>query len=114
MAADLDAMAAMLDASLDYLRGLQDSEPARPIDVNALLQTLVEDNAVQGRELGLAGEADKPYPGRLAALQRAVQNLIDNFQWPVGAAQALVLAFCGMAAVFVYARISGLFTKGIQ
>jgi putative spermidine/putrescine transport system permease protein len=43
-----------------------------------------------------------------------VQNLIDNFQWPVGAAQALVLAFCGMAAVFVYARISGLFTKGIQ
>ena len=78
MAADLDAMAAMLDASLDYLRGLQDSEPARPIDVNALLQTLVEDNAVQGRELGLAGEADKPYPGRLAALQRAVQNLIDN------------------------------------
>ena len=78
MAADLDAMAAMLDASLDYLRGLQDSEPARPIDVNALLQTLVEDNAVQGRELGLAGEADKPYPGLLAALQRAVQNLIDN------------------------------------
>jgi putative spermidine/putrescine transport system permease protein len=43
-----------------------------------------------------------------------VQNLIDNFQWPVGAAQALVLAFCGMAAVFVYVRISGLFTKGIQ
>ncbi len=78
MAADLDAMAAMLDASLDYLRGLQDSEPARPIDVNALLQTLIEDNAVQGRELGLEGEAGKPYPGRLAALQRAVQNLIDN------------------------------------
>ena len=43
-----------------------------------------------------------------------VQNLIDNFQWSVGAAQALVLAFCGMAAVFVYARIAGLFTKGIQ
>jgi putative spermidine/putrescine transport system permease protein len=43
-----------------------------------------------------------------------VQNLIDNFQWPVGAAQALVLAFCGAAAVFIYARISGIFTKGIQ
>lgn len=43
-----------------------------------------------------------------------VQNLIDNFQWPVGAAQALVLAFCGMAAVFLYARVSGIFTKGIQ
>jgi putative spermidine/putrescine transport system permease protein len=43
-----------------------------------------------------------------------VQNLIDNFQWPVGAAQALMLAFCGTAAVFFYARISSLFTKGIQ
>jgi putative spermidine/putrescine transport system permease protein len=43
-----------------------------------------------------------------------VQNLIDNFQWPVGAAQALVLAFCGAAVVFIYARISGIFTKGIQ
>jgi putative spermidine/putrescine transport system permease protein len=43
-----------------------------------------------------------------------VQNLIDNFQWPMGAAQALVLAFSGMAAVFVYARVSGFFTKGIQ
>jgi putative spermidine/putrescine transport system permease protein len=43
-----------------------------------------------------------------------VQNLIDNFQWPMGAAQALVLAFAGMAAVFVYARVSGFFTKGIQ
>lgn len=43
-----------------------------------------------------------------------VQNLIDNFQWPMGAAQALVLAFAGMAAVFIYARVSGFFTKGIQ
>ncbi|MGJ7519090.1 ABC transporter permease [Variovorax sp. LT1P1] len=43
-----------------------------------------------------------------------VQNLIDNFQWPMGAAQALVLAFSGMAAVLVYARVSGFFTKGIQ
>ena len=78
MAADLDAMAAMLDASLDYLRGLQDSEPARPIDINALLQTLVDDNAIQGRSLVLLGAAKAPYRGRLAALQRALQNLIDN------------------------------------
>ena len=28
-----------------------------------------------------------------------VQNLIDDFQWPAGAALALVLAACGMAAV---------------
>lgn len=43
-----------------------------------------------------------------------VQNLIDNFQWPVGAAQALLLSACGMAAVWAYARVSGIFMKGVQ
>lgn len=43
-----------------------------------------------------------------------VQNLIDNFQWPVGAAQALLLALSGAAVVGVYARISGRFMKGIE
>jgi putative spermidine/putrescine transport system permease protein len=42
-----------------------------------------------------------------------VQNLIDNFQWPAGAAQALVLTACGMAAVALYARLTGRFMKGL-
>ncbi|MEO8411848.1 MAG: ATP-binding protein, partial [Propionivibrio sp.] len=78
MAGDLDAMAAMIDATLDYLRGLQDSEAARAIDMNALLQSLVEDTAVLGKEIGLAGTALAPYTGRLSALRRGLQNLIDN------------------------------------
>jgi len=32
-----------------------------------------------------------------------VQSLIDNFQWPAGAAQALVLTLCGLLAVAAYA-----------
>ncbi|MDP3337565.1 MAG: HAMP domain-containing protein, partial [Rhodoferax sp.] len=36
MAADLEAMAAMIDATLDYLRGLQTNEVVRAIDINAL------------------------------------------------------------------------------
>lgn len=43
-----------------------------------------------------------------------VQNLIDNCQWPAGAAQALVLSACGMAAVWLYARLTGRFMKGLQ
>jgi len=43
-----------------------------------------------------------------------VQNLIDNFQWPAGAAQALVLSACGMVAVWLYARLTGRFMKGLQ
>ena len=43
-----------------------------------------------------------------------VQNLIDNFQWPAGAAQALLLSACGIAVVWAYSRLAGRFTKGIQ
>ena len=86
MAADLDAMASMLDASLDYLRGLQDSEPARPIDINALMQSLADDGEVLGRTLSIEGATQAPYTGRLAALRRALQNLIDNaFKYGHGA-----------------------------
>ena len=78
MAADLDSMAAMIDATLDYLRGLQDSEAVRKIDMNALLQSLCADAAVLGKTISVAGSARTPYSGRLSALRRALQNLIDN------------------------------------
>ena len=78
MAADLDSMAAMIDATLDYLRGLQDSEALRPIDMNALLQSLAEDAAVLGKSISVEGLALAPYSGRLSGLRRALQNLIDN------------------------------------
>jgi len=78
LAADMDAMTAMLDATLDHLRGLQDSEAVRAIDMNALLQSLAEDAAVLGKTIGVEGLAQSPYTGRLSALRRALQNLIDN------------------------------------
>lgn len=78
MAADLEAMATMIDATLDYLRGLHDSEALRPIDMNALLQSLADDSAVLGRQVSISGDALAPYNGRLSALRRALQNLIDN------------------------------------
>lgn len=78
MAADLDAMAAMLDATLDYLRGLQSSEAVRLIDINALLASMSEDALVLGRRISVEGRALAPYSGRLSSLRRALQNLIDN------------------------------------
>lgn len=78
MAADLDAMAAMIDATLDYLRGLQASEAVRPIDINALLASMSEDALLLGRRISIQGQALAPYTGRLSALRRALQNLIDN------------------------------------
>jgi len=78
MAADLDAMAAMIDTTLDYLRGLQTSEAVRPIDINALLASMSEDALVLGRPISIQGQALAPYTGRLLALRRALQNLVDN------------------------------------
>lgn len=43
-----------------------------------------------------------------------VQNLIDTFQWPMGAALALVLAVTGMVLVWVYARLTGRLMRGVQ
>jgi signal transduction histidine kinase len=78
MTSDLEAMATMIDGTLDYLRGLQTQEPVRPIDINALLESMIEDARVIGRSIELEGRALQPYQGRLTALRRALQNLIDN------------------------------------
>ena len=78
MAADLEAMAAMIDATLDYLRGLQTHEVVRAIDINALLESMADDARVLGRNIQMEGLALKPFDGRLSGLRRALQNLIDN------------------------------------
>ena len=78
MANDLNAMAAMLESTLNYLRGLQETEVSCAIDINALLQSLIDDERLLGREISLTGVATQPYVGRLSALRRALQNLVDN------------------------------------
>lgn len=75
---DLDAMAAMLDTTLDYLRSLKNNEKPCLIDINAMLQSICADSGVLGHPVTLEGHADTPFRGRLSALQRAIQNLVDN------------------------------------
>jgi len=86
MSTDLEAMAAMIDATLDYLRGLQTNEVVRAIDINALLESMTDDARVLGRHIRIDGRALTPLNGRLSALRRALQNLIDNaFKYGQGA-----------------------------
>ncbi len=75
---DLDAMAVMLDTTLDYLRSLKDNEKPCLIDVNAMLQSICADSEVLARPVTLEGHANAPFRGRLSGLQRAIQNLVDN------------------------------------
>jgi len=43
-----------------------------------------------------------------------VQSLIDNFQWPTGAALALILSMTGALAVWLYARFTGRLMRGVE
>lgn len=76
--ADIDDMQAMVESTLDYLRGLRENEPLQSIDMEALLQSLVADEQALGRPMTLTGVAAAPYVGRLSALKRALGNLVDN------------------------------------
>ena len=75
---DLDAMAAMIDATLDYLRGLQENEAPRLIDINALLEQMAEAMNLHEDLLTIEGHCKWPYRGKLLALKRCIGNLVDN------------------------------------
>lgn len=81
--ADIDAMQGMVNSVLAYLGGLEDAEPIQPINMDALLSSIVEDEQALGRHVRLEdpdlGHATPvPYAGKLSVLKRAVTNLIDN------------------------------------
>jgi len=80
--ADIDAMQGMVNSVLAYLRGLDDAEPIQPINMEALMSSIVEDEQALGRHIRMehtAGLATRvPYAGKLSVLKRAVTNLIDN------------------------------------
>jgi len=78
ISADIDEMEQMIESTLSYLKGEEASEPTRPIDLGALLGTII-DNA---RDAGHDAAIDMPHPivvtGRLIGLKRAFSNLIGN------------------------------------
>ena len=76
--ADIDDMQAMVESTLDYLRGLRDSEPVQEIDIEALLASLVADEQALERPVLLEPLAAAPFAGRLSVLRRALANLVDN------------------------------------
>jgi signal transduction histidine kinase len=75
---DLREMEAMVGETLDFMRGLGTREPAQPIDVAALLESLQSDYEAMGRAVTVAGRADAPYKGMPSQLKRCLANLIDN------------------------------------
>ncbi len=75
---DLMEMESMVTAALDFLRGMEDGEPVRPVDVMSLLESLQADIQETGGSVMIAGETRRPYTGRAQALKRCIGNLLEN------------------------------------
>jgi signal transduction histidine kinase len=77
-AKDVDEMESMIAQSLDFMRDATANEPAQPVDVMALLESLQTDYQDAGHAFELSASAPQPISGRPRALRRCLTNLIDN------------------------------------
>lgn len=76
--ADLGEMEEMIDSTLDYLRGGASSEPARPVDLASIIETIVDEHLDQGHRVALSGLKAAPILGHVLPLKRAFSNVIGN------------------------------------
>ncbi|MBV9343818.1 MAG: HAMP domain-containing protein [Gammaproteobacteria bacterium] len=77
MGQQLDEMEGMVHEALALFRGLDDREPAVPVDLAALLGQIAAEFRDLGEVVSLAGSA-APLPARAQALKRCLRNLISN------------------------------------
>ncbi|MBI1383982.1 MAG: HAMP domain-containing protein [Rhizobiales bacterium] len=75
---DIGDMEQMISATLAYLRGDGAGEPRRPVDLVALLGTIVDDAVDAGRSATLVAPDHAVVQARHLGIKRAVTNLVDN------------------------------------
>jgi len=75
---DLGEMESMVNSTLGYMRGLDDRESLRAIDVRALAEALQADAEELGKPVRIAGRPVGPFLGKPEGLKRCLQNLLDN------------------------------------
>ncbi|HTT39658.1 MAG TPA: ATP-binding protein [Burkholderiales bacterium] len=75
---DLGEMEDMVTATLGYMRGLDDREPLRPIDVRAMVDAMQSDSEELRRPVRVTGQPLGPFLGKPEGLKRCLQNLLDN------------------------------------
>ncbi|MBF0333569.1 MAG: HAMP domain-containing protein [Alphaproteobacteria bacterium] len=78
MLATIGEMDAMLGATLSFARDDAKPEPRRPVDLAALLASLVDDMADAGLKVSIEQAPPVTLACQTQALRRAVANLIDN------------------------------------
>jgi signal transduction histidine kinase len=89
--ADLAEMQNLVEEGLAYARSAHAAtEAARPVDLHALLDSLVCDYTDAGHAVVLSGSHPAPLATRPQALRRVVGNLVDNALKFAGAAEVAV------------------------
>lgn len=78
LVATLDEMQRMVEATLAFARDEAATEPAREIDLAALVEVLCEDLRELGRDVASLGGERLPLSLRPVALRRALRNLVEN------------------------------------
>jgi signal transduction histidine kinase len=78
MIKELSEMEGMVREALALFRGLDDGEPAVPLDVNALLAALAAQFTESGAAVTVSGRALAPFTGKAQALKRCLTNLVSN------------------------------------
>ena len=75
---DLDEMQDMLGSALDFLQGKAAHETVKPLDLTALVESMVDDYADLGQAVSLHAPEALRITGRPQALRRAIGNLVEN------------------------------------
>jgi signal transduction histidine kinase len=78
MIATIEEMTAMLDDTLALARSGRATEPARPIDLTALIDAVVEEFRDLGQDVEMESSARTTAVVQPNLLRRAVRNLIEN------------------------------------
>jgi signal transduction histidine kinase len=76
--ADISEMEQMIEATLSYLKGDEMAEAPRPLDLTALLETVVNEARDAGHNVTLDAAHHLVVDGRLLGLKRAFTNLVGN------------------------------------
>ncbi len=75
---ELDEMESMVREALSLFRGLDDGEPAGPVDIDALLALIRSEFTDMGAQVTVTGRAPQPLVGKPQALKRCLTNLVAN------------------------------------
>lgn len=76
--ADLDEISELVRDALGFVRSEVINEAHTPVDLNAMIDSIVSDMSDVGKHTTASGHVRRPYLGARRALHRALQNIIGN------------------------------------